>query len=118
MWKKSIDSCDFFYTMHSFEFFLNKILVFIRNASQVAILKIEHYKFFIWQLNNIFTMPCCLYFERLIRLRKICIFFNFIFLMSTDGEQNFRIEKKTTGNYGRLNKLPNAANRNVLAPKL
>ena len=39
---------------------------------------------------------------------------------STDGAQNFRFEKKkttTTRNYGRLYKLPNAKNRNVLAPK-
>ena len=37
---------------------------------------------------------------------------------STYETQKFQIEKKKTRNYGRLNKLPDPRNRNVLAPKL
>ena len=59
--------------MQSFRsFFKLKNLVFIKNASQVAILKIEHCKYILNLVAYIstFTFPFFLYFENVIRLRK------------------------------------------------
>ena len=53
MWKKNVLIRGIFCMMHSFRFFQKlKILVFIKNASQVAILKKEHCKFRILYLHN------------------------------------------------------------------
>ena len=67
MWKKNVLIRGIFCMMHSFRVFFQKlkILVFIKNAAQVAILKKEHCKFCIWLLIRTFTIPCGLYISNI-----------------------------------------------------